>query len=484
MNRLEKAMESVKGAVSLAEKDPYKPDYHAAAPAFWINDPNGLIQVNGAYHLFYQHNPYEAKWGNIHWGHMKSTDLVHWEHLPIALAPDEQYDRDGCFSGSAVEHEGKIWLFYTGNRWLADDEDEEAVQTQNIAVSEDGVHFRKLPINPILEVPAEHGVSSHFRDPKVWPHEGKWYMVLGATREGNGKVLLYSSVNLLDWSFESVLTDSSDWEAYMLECPDFFTLGDKEVLLVSPQGVGPADQPDISGCFIGNLDYATGEYRHGDFAKIDEGLNFYAPQTFEDESGRRILIGWMRMENIAEADGWAGCMTVPRELVLDEDGRLLVKPVSELETLRQEHVSYKNVALAAGEKRTLAGISGDVGELKATFDLKNCTASSFGLALRVSDDGVERVTLSFDVASRTITFDRDAAGGGPKGKRSWTVDADRDTLTLHVFLDKSAIEVFTNDGERAMSSLVFANPANRAIQWEAEGGDVRVSAIDYWTLET
>ena len=228
--------------------------YHLMGPCGWINDPNGLIYYRGQYHFFYQFNPYSGFWGKMHWGHAVSDDLLHWTQLPMALAPSEPYDdhpQGGCFSGSAIEKDGKLYVAYTGTA----NHGNGFVQTQNIAISEDGVHFTKYEGNPVIEAPS--GVpTDYFRDPKMWEHEGLYYMVVGAQRDGKAQALLYRSENLLDWEFLNVMHESRGEWGYMWECPDFFPLKDKWVFLCSPMGAGER----TTVYFVGDIDYATGRF--------------------------------------------------------------------------------------------------------------------------------------------------------------------------------------------------------------------------------
>jgi len=212
----------------------YYPRFHLAPPAGWMNDPNGLIYHNGTYHAFYQHHPFSEHWGPMHWGHATSPDMVHWTAQPIALAPGDEWDIDGCFSGSAVEDNGVLSLIYTGHAWLAGVGNDSAIrQVQCLATSEDGIHFEKQGV--ILTPPP--GIM-HFRDPKVWFEDGSWWMVIGARDEQNcGKVLLYRGDSLRDWQLERILAEAAPEMGYMWECPDFFPVGNEHLLMFSPQGI-------------------------------------------------------------------------------------------------------------------------------------------------------------------------------------------------------------------------------------------------------
>ena len=312
-------------------------DYHFMAQTGWINDPNGLIFYKGKYHIFYQYNPYYGHWDYMHWGHAVSEDLVHWEHLPLALAPSETYDdhyRGGCFSGSAIEHDGKLFLMYTG----CTNNGSGFEQTQCIAFSEDGIHFEKYEGNPVLTAP--EGVPKHlFRDPKVWKNDGKYYMICGASKNNLAQALLYVSEDMLHWEFFSVLAQSRGEWGYMWECPDFFPLGDKYVLLVSPMGAGER----TCVYMVGDFSYETGKFVWDVSGEADWGFDFYAPQSFVDGKGRRLVIGWANAWDWmpfwkdwgpAYREGWCGSFAVPRQVKMNADHTLSFEPVEELEVLR------------------------------------------------------------------------------------------------------------------------------------------------------
>ena len=231
---IQKAQKEIESKKEIVKAGQMRQHYHFMPQTGWINDPNGLIYYKGKYHYFYQLNPYYGHWDYMHWGHAISSDLMHWEYLPVALAPSEEYDdhmRGGCFSGSAIEHDGKLFLMYTGTS----NHGEGYVQTQCIAYSGDGINFTKYEGNPVI-CPPEGVPSDLFRDPKVWEHDGVYYMVCGASRNKRGQALLYRSSDMLHWEFFNVLAESRGEWGYMWECPDFYQLEDKYVLTFSPMG--------------------------------------------------------------------------------------------------------------------------------------------------------------------------------------------------------------------------------------------------------
>jgi len=274
-----------------------RPSFHACSPIGWMNDPNGFSEFQGEYHLMYQHNPYDRVWGPMHWGHCKSKDFIRWEQLPDALAPDQPYDQKGCFSGSAIEHEGKHVLLYTGVVEGEDEQGEHYVrQTQCIAIG-DGVNYEKLDSNPVINTNMLPKGSSKedFRDPKIWKDENTFYAVVGSRNEdGTGQILMYSSKNLREWIFSGVLEKCEKRYGLMWECPDFFSLDGKQVLVMSPQNMLAEGLEFHSGhgtlYMLGKFDKEQCRFEKETVKAIDYGLDFYAPQTMETSDGRRIMV--------------------------------------------------------------------------------------------------------------------------------------------------------------------------------------------------
>lgn len=472
-------------AKAKAMLDPtYRLGYHIMAPANWINDPNGLIHYKGEYHVFYQHHPYDEHWGPMHWGHVKSKDLVHWEHLPIALAPTEEYERDGCFSGSAVDDDGVLTLVYTGNIFI-DKEKDILDQSQCIATSTDGIHFEKHP-HPVIPTHPEDG-SGHFRDPKVWKHEGVWYMVLGTRKGDIGKAILYRSKELTEWEYLGVLGESDGTEGYMWECPDFFELDGEHVLMFSPQGMEPEGDRYQNlfqtGYVTGSFDYETNTFERGAFRELDHGHDFYAVQTLLDDKGRRIAIGWMDMwesEMPTKEHGWAGALTLPRVLTRTADGHIKMEPVEELTALRSKSL---DVSLATiNDEEIITELREALLELHVEFSLRDVTADTFGIKLRRSEDGTEETIIHFSPKTQRLTLDRTKSGMGVDGVRTAEVDVEGDVLRLRIFLDRSSIEVFANDGTTVMTSRIYPDPSSVGVSFYAEGGSVNVESCNVWRL--
>ncbi|WP_377521637.1 glycoside hydrolase family 32 protein [Priestia megaterium] len=482
MNKLQQAQEALDTAKE-GVNNRYRLGYHILAPANWVNDPNGLVQYKGEYHVFYQHHPYDENWGPMHWGHVKSKDLVHWEQLPIALAPGDACDTDGCFSGSAVDNDGELTLIYTGHHYI-DKEKDLFYQNQNLAVSTDGVTFHKVAENPVIPEPPKDS-SHHFRDPKVWKHKDSWYMVVGnSTKENIGRVILYRSPDLRTWSYIGVLAQGNENLGFMWECPDFFELDGKHVLMISPQGI--KKDGDLynnlfqTGYLIGDYNYETNDFTHGSFSELDNGHDFYAVQTLLDEKGRRIAIGWMDMwesDMPTKEDGWCGALTLPREVTLGENDKILMNPVEELNLLREvEHNTPTNVI----SNSYLIETNEDLLEIKAVFDLTNCNAQSVGIRIR----GINReeTVLTYHLDKQILKLDCSKSGKVEDGVRNTILRANQE-LSLRIFLDRSSIEVFANEGQATMTSRIYPTEDRLGIEVFADVEDVKIKELTYWKLK-
>jgi beta-fructofuranosidase len=315
--------------------DPLRPQFHLLPAKNWMNDPNGPIYWKGQYHMFFQYNPGAAVWGDMHWAHAVSEDMIHWRHLPVALAPTPGWDdADGCFTGSAVDDHGIATVLYTGvkrapiERATLRDGHNNFREVQCLATSTDTQlrTWTKWP-HPVLEPPADPQLAG-FRDPFLWRQKDTWILgVASGQFKKGGCVLLYRSKDLRQWEFlhelasghwtekESESTNPVD-SGEMWECPDFFPLGNKHVLLYSTAGKVIWES--------GELDQENLKFHSERQGVLDHGV-YYAQKTQLDAQGNRILWGWIpekRPDSEAIAAGWAGCMALPRVLSLDSSGRL------------------------------------------------------------------------------------------------------------------------------------------------------------------
>ncbi|MRX72799.1 sucrose-6-phosphate hydrolase [Bacillus lacus] len=475
-------LQQAEEAINKAKKEVnnrFRLGYHIMAPANWINDPNGFVQFKGAFHVFYQHHPYSTDWGPMHWGHVISKDLVNWEHLPIALAPGDYCDKDGCFSGSAVDNDGELTLIYTGHHYVDKDKDL-FYQNQNIAVSSDGVHFDKVIENPVISAPPPDS-SQHFRDPKVWKHEDHWYMVVGnSSKDETGRVILYRSINLRNWDYIGVLAESDGTNGYMWECPDFFEIGGKYVLMISPQGMDAKDDCYNNlfqtGYLVGDYSYDTNTFNHGAFKELDYGHDFYAVQTLKDDNGRRIAIGWMDMWESympTKEDGWCGALTLPREITLDGQDRIRMNPVDELELLRLDEntICHKKVT----SKSIAAETTEDLLEIKAVIDL--ASSNTKNIQMKISYSCGQHTLITYDAEREKLILS--VAGG--KGLRSVALK-NSGQLLLRIYLDRSSIEIFANHGEATMTSRIYPE-GNRRELTLLSNGEFTVNEFTYWKLK-
>lgn len=459
--------ESARAGLAATVKSRWYPAFHAAAPAGWINDPNGLSYVHGRYHLFYQHHPYSTVWGPMHWGHLSSPDLIHWRHEPIALAPGDDEDEHGVWSGSAVEApDGRMLLFYTGHRWRDGVGEEGGMsQVQCMATSEDATTFTKKGVivqGPDLE---------HFRDPKVWWQDGTWYMVFGASSpQGRGQVWMYTSPDLEEWTFDRVVFEDPDPDVFMVECPDMFELDGHWVITYGP--MTRARREGYGGRNGHNAGYVVGRWRPGEdfvqtraYRHADWGHNFYAAQSLLTPDHRRVTIGWLGgfilpMAPQAE-DGWAGQMSIPRELHLDEDLNLVSTPIEEFEALRLSTLDFGSFTLGADEERVLLD-DADIVEVLLSIDLSSSGAEQVNLLVHSTAPGCA-TRVGWDDLMARVVVDRGLHRPTDRGMRAAPFDG-KGCLDLRVVVDRGSVEVFIGDGEAVLSSLSYPGEGRRALR--------------------
>ncbi|BDT66435.1 sucrose-6-phosphate hydrolase [Comamonadaceae bacterium OS-1] len=416
--------------------DMHRPRFHFTAPSHWINDPNGLCFHGGRYHLYYQYNPNANQWGDIHWGHTSSADLVTWRDEPLALAPTPgSPDAGGCFSGSFALVDGQPTLYYTGFT--------PERQVQCTATSADLQRWTLQPERTLYTPP--EGVEPHdFRDPYVFQHAGYWYMVVGASlRHERGQALLYRSEDGIAWDYRGPLyTAATLASGRMWECPNFFPLGDKWVLTVSIWlGLG--------------VHWFVGRFENEVFIPESEGVldpeaGSFAHLTMQGPDGRALQWAWMneqREQERIDADGWAGAMTVPRVLSLDPRGRLNLRPVAEIATLRQAPIAIHTTGATRGVLRTFAGRHLDI---EATFTMRRVRDQhKLGLTLLAAPDGSEATRIVFWPDARRLSIERGRSSTDSKVRRQdvcTQLDLDPgEDLHLRVLLDASVLEVYAND---------------------------------------
>lgn len=455
-----------------------------------MNDPNGLVYLDGEYHLFYQYNPFGDTWGHMSWGHAVSRDLVYWEELPVAL-PEE--DGVMIFSGSAVvdwndtsgfgeNGEPPLVAIYTGHQ--------EGRQDQRIAYSNDnGRNWTKYEGNPVLDVG-----RSEFRDPKVFWYapDGKWVMVVARPTEH--QVQFYASENLKEWTH---LSDFGPAGAVggVWECPDLFELpvdGDpantRWVLQVdlNPGGVAGGSGGQY---FTGHFDGEAFTTDQTETRWVDYGADFYASQSWSDvpETGGRLWLAWMndwRYAGEIPTSPWRSAQSLPRRVTLQTvDGavELVQQPVAGLNDLRREQHHMDDTEIK-GTLR-LDGVEGKALELIAEFEAGD--AETFGLKVRIGNG--EETVVGYDAASEEVFVDRTRSGevdfdpafaarhAGPLGTEDGKV-------RLHVFVDWSSVEVFAGRGQTVITDRIFPHPESDRLSVFSEGGTARLVSLDIWKM--
>lgn len=446
-------------------KSPWSMRYHIMPPVGWLNDPNGLCYFRGRYHVFFQYAPFQATGGLKLWGEYTSTDLIHWNYEGAVLFPDSPYDCHGVYSGSAFVEDGKMELFYTGNIKLDGDYDyvKNGRESNTIYTStEDGIHFSdKECLMTSKDYP--RGYTLHVRDPKVWKQGEHYYMVLGGRKENDqGAVILYESEDKKQWIFRGELTTPNPF-GYMWECPDLFSLDGQTILSVSPQGLnrGEFKNQNVyqSGYF--RVERREEQWKLSGFTEWDQGFDFYAPQTFVDGKGRRILIAWAGMPDAEEeytnptvAQGWQHVLTTPRELTW-KDGKVYQNPVEEYKKLRK-----KGIPLEAGTKAVVSD---------KCFDLEITRIQSEECRVTIE----EELELTYQAGVLKITFTGEM-GSGRTSRKARLERLDQ----LRILADTSLMEIYANGGETVFTTRYYPKADTRRICYESAGGQCQL-----WELE-
>lgn len=462
--------------LSLQQKlaaDPLRPQYHLLPARNWMNDPNGPIFFRERYHMFHQYNPQGAIWGNMNWAHATSPDMFHWQHEPIALSPTSGGpDQDGVFSGSAVLDNGTPTLIYTGvaapsgNDATLRDGSHTWRETQCLAVTQDNDlrTWKKLP-TPVISSPPPGLEVTGFRDPALWREGDNWMLILGSGLRGKGgTILLYSSPDLRHWTYLHPLVegnfsgkdstnpvDTGD----MWECPDFFPIGNKHVLLVST---------------MGKVRWKVGNYANQRFTAEKEGVvdwgSYYAAKTMLDRNGRRILWGWIT-ESRPDAElikaGWAGAMSLPRVLSLSPDNELQTSVAPEASMLRAE------TNIGNGKTQTTGDIQ--IRDLAAELDVHLQPATDFILRFFSDSGEFAAISCSGNSGRRTLRINNYTC---PLAGEH--VSAER----LHIFLDGSVMEVFANQ-LTSLTARVYQMPSG-PLRLKLEG-NAKVKSLAAWHIK-
>ena len=490
--------------------EPFRPQYHFTPEKNWMNDPNGMVFYEGEYHLFYQYNPAGDKWGHMSWGHAVSPDMVHWTHLPLALA---EADNVMIFSGSAVvdwknssgfgkDGRPPLVAVYTGFRTT------DRVQFQCIAYSNDkGRTWTKYSGNPVIDIN-----SMDFRDPKVQWHDAtrRWIMTVSLSAEH--KVRFYGSDNLKAWTLLSEFGPAGATGG-VWECPDLFELplpgtNDKRWVLVVNMNPGSVAGGSGGQYFIGRFDgtqfvadrdslipprpgRSASESAHW----FDYGPDYYAAVSWSDvpaSDGRRLWLGWMsnwEYGGDVPTSPWRSAMSIPREVGLSrtaEGIRLVQKPAREVESLRDRHFAFKSGDVSeANAWLKERHVQGDQLELMVEF----APRSSGTEGVKVLKSDTEATVIGVDRQRGRAFVDRTQSGNVTfHQKFSGVYDAPLAVhdgrVKLHLFVDASSVEVFVNDGERVFTSLVYPSAASRGVEFFGSMTSARITSLNVWTLKS
>ena len=469
--------------------DPRRPQFHLLPAANWMNDPNGPIYWHGKYHMFYQYNPNGAYWGDMHWGHATSPDMVHWTHLPIALSPTPGGpDAGGCFTGTTVVDGGTVTAIYTGvvsapeNQATIRDGNHSLRESQCLAVSVDPElkQWSKLP-TPIIDAPPAGMHITGFRDPSPWRQGDWWYMTVGSGfPHQSGAVLLYRSNDLRHWEYMHVLVSGEPaggntthpvTSGDMWECPEIFPLGRKHVLIFSTQG--------RTHWKIGDLDPKEMLFHPEKEGIVDYG-SYYAAKTQLAPTGQRILWGWiLETRPLAEyrAAGWAGMMSLPRVLTLASDGALAMQVAPAVQMLRGTSQVLKVTSREEknAEQMGRMTIENGCGEILCTFKRG---ADKVGLSLHGSQRNQSAMepwlTLQYDPGAQ----DQISLDGAVIPVRL----SDPHTLEIHIYIDGSVAEVFLDKQITYTKRFYYPGADAPTMSLRILGKTTNVSRLEMWQI--
>ncbi len=455
--------------------DPQRPIAHAQPPRAWTNEPYGLIRFGGLYHIFYQKNPNGPYWGHLQWGHMTSPDLLRWTEMPVVLSPEPGFSNEGIWSGSAIVHEGKLALIYTGV---------DGVKAGiGVAFSEDGIHFTHDPGNPVIPGRPKWGDFLDFRDPFVWREGDTYYMLIGAgVTDVGGTVLLYKSQNLIDWEYrKQILTGHTSASGFFWEMPIFVKDGDRHALIVSE--------------LPGRATYWVGSWKDENFTPISnvprhmELFNhLLSPTPMIEEDGQIVVMGIIpdeRPPKELSRAGWAHLYSLPRSLSIDANGAIAQRPHRSVEALCHPLTSVTSIDLQDGSLRDLENIAEKSLRIRAT--IKRGQSKSVSLFLRRAPNGQEQTEISYDWEHGRLTLDRTKSSLDPLPRRDRQeteyTSAQHDSIHFDVFVDRSVLEVFLDD-RAAFAARIYPTLDNSSgVGFSSTGPGARVENLSVARIE-
>lgn len=449
--------------------------FHPRPETGWINDPNGLIQHHGRYHVFFQYSPASAEWGSIHWGHQSSDDLQHWEGHPIALAPDEAYDRDGCWSGCAVAtDDGDVIAFYTGVRQTAEQQWDQTICAARSAGPLDS--WTKLASNPLVSPPSGPDLVG-FRDPFVWQTATGWSMIVGSGVRGQGGCIFrYDSNDLHTWQYSGVFLAEVDvpeaeaWLGTMWECPQLVKTDGGDALVIS---IHDEHRLLHTMALVGTEE--GGRFVVSKASMLDCGHDYYAPAVMRDSDGRWLSWGWSPEARSADEKAgarWSGLLTAPRQLTVDRDRQLLVQRLPR--ELRDRAAGEVSASRAIPDDGSAVAIP--LPAQPALVRLALAGGRSSQVLVRLGDDGnATSLSLAWDRYGHVLIVDREPSAQAVRGAVSVPVDSTED-LELLLLIDDSIVELFTGEG-RTATERVYG--AASTIHFAAIGGPAELTTLEY-----
>ena len=431
--------------------DQWRNHYHLMPPVGFLNDPNGLCQLGDTYHISFQYCPsMDLKKG---WGHYSTKDFIHYQqHEPLIVAGGD-YDRDGAYSGSAFIENDMIHYFYTGNIKLKGNYDytyHGRVSNVIHCTSDDGIHLSTKELL-LANTDYPEDMTCHVRDPKIIKRDQDYYMCLGArNKQGNGCALIYQSHDLVHWKYQSRIVPEKPF-GYMWECPDIFELNGRLVLMTCPQGIdlqeNKYENVYENGYFF--IDDIKNDQVVSKFHQLDKGSDFYAQQTFMDQKGRRILIGWMGLPETVYQDpclenGWLHSLSMPRVLTL-KGNHIYQYPLEEFKQLRRDH---RSIHLNENEQ----------------YDYQTNITELHLKPLQQTFEIHFRQDCTLVYQNHILTFSLNKSGYGRTPRH---IEIDHiDEITI--FSDSSTLEIFINHGEASLSSLLYDDKEETMIQSTCE----------------
>ena len=478
--------------------DRYRPLYHYVSPANWMGDPRSGILLNGWYHMFFQHNPYQSSPpkpadGSIHWGHAMSKDFIHWADLPVALTPTpDGPDNKGCFYGNAVINKGVPTIIYYGvNEGVCMATSDHTMLT-----------WEKSPHNPVI--PAPTGSEEwKVHDPFVWKQGDYWYCVngsqVGVGRQigtSNDAGFMFRSSDMIDWEYIRLLYEPG--KESDLAAPNFFKLGNKHCLLFASHTRGAqyyigtyANNKFVSETH-GRMNYTIFESEDTQDTPHDRVTSgdIMSPVSWNLHDGRIIMIVWVtegRTREVQAASGWSGTMSLPREISLLDDTTLEIKPLSELKSLRTNPVHIKDIYLKADNIVSFDNIDGNCIEIEAEF--KASDSGEIGLMVCCNSDGDEETVITYSYENQTIKLDvsKSTLSSTFVGRASQEGPlklSDGESLKLRIFIDRSVVEVFANDRQCLTKRIYPSREDSIRVRGFANKKDASIKILNKWNMNS